>query len=150
MISKKNTSYRSMLRDRVPMVVDAALKWCKAKECWVNHVYDKFVNIYADKEERYHATRIALGISGKYHNFDFHKTIFWEDLNKEETENWESVEEWVYWFQQHAKDIKKEYDNKKNMYTRDEVEMYLTDKFLSTEDEETAYKLIKFIIDTIE
>ena len=146
---KQNTSYKAMLRNRVPLLIDAALKYCKAKECWINHVYDNFINIYADKEQRYEATRIALGISGKYRNFDFHKTIAWDDLNKEETENWESVEEWVLWFQNHAMDIKNEYEKIKNIYTRDETEMYLADKFLATEDQDTAYKLISFIIDTI-
>lgn len=149
MINQKNTSYKAMLRNRVPLLIDAALKYCKAKECWINHVYDNFINVYADKEQRYEATRIALGISGKYRNFDFHKTIAWDNLDKEETENWESVEEWVIWFQEHAMDIKNEYEKIKNLYVREIAEMYLTDKFLATEDQDTAYKLIGFIIDTI-
>lgn len=149
MINQKNTSYKAMLRNRVPLLIDAALKYCKAKECWINHVYDNFINVYADKEQRYEATRIALGISGKYRNFDFHKTIAWDNLDKEETENWESVEEWVIWFQEHAMDIKNEYEKIKNLYIREIAEMYLTDKFLATEDQDTAYKLIGFIIDTI-
>ena len=138
-----------MLRNRTPLLVDAALKYCKAKECWINHVYDNFINVYTDKEQRYEATRIALGISGKYRNFDFHKTIAWDNLDKEETENWESVEEWVIWFQEHAMDIKNEYEKIKNLYVREIAEMYLTDKFLATEDQDAAYKLISFIIDTI-
>ena len=138
-----------MLRNRTPLLVDAALKYCKAKECWINHVYDNFINVYTDKEQRYEATRIALGISGKYRNFDFHKTIAWDNLDKEETENWESVEEWVIWFQEHAMDIKNEYEKIKNIYVREIAEMYLTDKFLATEDQDAAYKLIGFIIDTI-
>lgn len=149
MIKYKNTSYKAMLRNRTPLLVDAALKYCKAKECWINHVYDNFINVYTDKEQRYEATRIALGISGKYRNFDFHKTIAWDNLDKEETENWESVEEWVIWFQEHAMDIKNEYEKIKNIYVREIAEMYLTDKFLATEDQDAAYKLIGFIIDTI-
>lgn len=143
-----------MLRNRTPLLVDAALKYCKAKECWINHVYDNFIRVYAEKSARYEATRIILGISDKYRtpkseNFDFHKTIAWYNLDKEETENWESVEEWVIWFQEHAMDIKNEYEKIKNLYVREIAEMYLTDKFLATEDQDTAYKLIGFIIDTI-
>ena len=115
-MKQKNTSYKAMLRNRTPLLVDAALKYCKAKECWVNHVYNNFINVYIDKEQRYEATRIALGISGKNRNFDFYKTIAWDNLDKEETENWESVQEWVEWFQNHAMDIKHEYEQIKHIY----------------------------------
>lgn len=87
-----------MLRDRCPKVVDLALKWCKAKTKWVDHVYDHFINIYALKEERYEATRIALGISGKYHNFDFNKSIDWINLDEDEGEYWNVISNWVKWF----------------------------------------------------
>lgn len=148
-MKKQNTSYKAMLRDRTPLLVDLALKWCKAKECWINHVYDNFINIYTDKEQRYEATRITLGISGKYRNFDFEKTIAWDNLDKDEEKSWQTVKDWVDWFSNHATDIKNEYEKIKNIYTRDEAEMYLTDKFLATENEAIAYKLIKFIIDSL-
>ena len=57
-MKKQNTSYKEMLRDRVPLFVDLALKWCKAKEIWINHVYNNFINIYVDKDQRYHATSV--------------------------------------------------------------------------------------------
>ena len=145
----KNTSYKAMLRNRVPLLVDAALKWCKAKECWINHVYDHFINIYTEKELRYEATRIVLGISSKYRNFDFNKTIAWDNLTDEETESWKSVEAWVVWFQRHAMDIKEEYERCKHLYNQTEVEMYLVDRFLETTNEEAAYKLVEYIITTI-
>ena len=60
-----------MLRDRVPFVVNLALKWCSAKGNWVDHVYDSQISIYATKEDRYDATRHVLGL--KKHNREFDK-----------------------------------------------------------------------------
>ena len=72
----KKPGYREMLRDRCPKVVNYALKWCKAKEKWIDHVYFNFIKIYAEKDQRNNATRIALGISeGNQYTFDFEKTI---------------------------------------------------------------------------
>ena len=45
----KKQGYKEMLRDRCPEVVNFALKWCKAKERWINHVYDCFVRIVGDE-----------------------------------------------------------------------------------------------------
>ena len=106
----KKTSYKEMLRDRISdmQAVDLALKWCKAKTRWINHTYDNFINCLADKSERYEATRIILGISGKCRNFDFHKTIMWENLSEDDTEYWKIVEGWVIWFQNNMLEI--EYD----------------------------------------
>lgn len=138
-----------MLRDRVPLLVNLALKWCKAKECWINHVYDNFVNIYVDKEQRYEATRIVLGISGKYRNFEFNKTIAWDNLTDEETKSWKTVENWVNWFQNYAMSIKEEYEQYKYIYDSIEIQMYLVDKFLDTQNEDLAYKLVSFITKSI-
>ena len=51
------------------------------------------------KEDRYDATRIVLGISSKYRNFEFEKTIDWENITESETEYWKTISEWVKWFQ---------------------------------------------------
>ena len=59
-----NTSYREMLRDRVPTVVSFALKWCKAKNAWIEHAYENSIGIYTEKKDRYEdalsATRAAV------------------------------------------------------------------------------------------
>ena len=148
-MNKQSTGYKAMLRDRVPLLVNLALKWCKAKECWINHVYDNFVNIYVDKEQRYEATRIVLGISGKYRNFEFNKTIAWDNLTDEEIKSWKTVENWVEWFQNCAMEIKETYDEYKYVYNSTEIQMLLVDKFLDTQNEDLAYKLVSFIIKSI-
>lgn len=97
-----------MLRDRCPEVVDIALRWCKAKTKWINHVYSHFIGIYVVKEDRYEATRIALGISNKYRQFDFEKTIDWDNITESETEYWKNISEWVKWFQSRHIHIEKD------------------------------------------
>lgn len=149
MKKKLNTSYKKMLRDRTPKVVDMALRWCKAKECWLNHVYDHFINIYAEKEMRYEATRIVLGISGKYHNFDFNKTIDWEDLDDKDKEAWQSIADWVKWFQTELMAIEQTYNLYKDEYNRTELEMFIVDRHINVENDELAYKLVKFILDNL-
>lgn len=94
----KTTGFKQMLRDRVPNVVELALLYCKAKTNWINHVYDNFIKIYSNKDQRYEATRIALGISKKERNFNFRKTILWENLGEYERKYWERITSWVDWF----------------------------------------------------
>ena len=103
------TGYKEMLRDRCPIVVDWALKWCKAKTRWTEHCYRKFIWIYKAKKERDAAVRTCLGISktGKY--FEFHKTIDWENLTQEETAYWNYVESWVKWFQSNMLFVEQRY-----------------------------------------
>ena len=87
-----------MLRDRCPETVDLALKWCNAKTRWVDHAYKNFVKIYAAKQERYNATRITLGIAKYYRNFDFDKSINWDDLTDDEANYWYNISKKVRWF----------------------------------------------------
>lgn len=98
-MKKTKTGYKEMLRDRVPYIVDLALKWCKAKQLWINHTYNAFIGIYIDSDERMGATKTVLGIRGKQHNFNFHDSIDWDNLDDDETERWKNVENWVTWFQ---------------------------------------------------
>lgn len=109
-MKKKSTSYREMLRDRCPKVVSYALKWQKAKEKWIDHAYKNFINIYVEKDERKHATRIILGIAKFYRNFDFHKSIDWDNLLPEDKAYWERVESWVDWFQKNYSYIQNVYE----------------------------------------
>ena len=94
----KTTGYKGMLRDRCPKVVDYALKWQKAKERWINHAYTNFIKFYCDKKERNHATRIVLGIAKYYRNFEFDKSIDWDNLTPEDKVYWERISSWVNWF----------------------------------------------------
>lgn len=149
-MKKQNTSYKEMLRDRVPLFVDLALKWCKAKEIWINHVYNNFINIYVEKDQRYHATRIVLGISSKYRNFDFNKTIAWDNLTDEEKESWESVETWVSWFSIYGQTIIDKYKEILPSYkTEADAIFYIVNEVIVTKDKVAAYKLVKFIINSL-
>lgn len=96
---KRNyTGYKGMLRDRCPKVVNYALKWQKAKERWIDHAYNNFIKFYIDNKEKNHTTRIILGIAKYYRNFEFDKSIEWENCTIEEREYWKRVSSWVQWF----------------------------------------------------
>ena len=88
-----------MLRDRVPKFVSFALKYCKAKEAWLDHVYKNFIWVYVSKKERLAETRRVLGITNpKRPNFVFEDTIDWDNLDQKEKAYWKNVASWVSWF----------------------------------------------------
>lgn len=109
-MKKKNTGYREMLRDRCPKLVNYALKWCRAKEKWLDHVYNSWIWMYVSNEERYKAAKDVLGIHGKKMQFKFEDTILWDNLSKEEKSYWETVSKWVFWFQKNYAYIQNTYD----------------------------------------
>lgn len=132
---KKNTSYKEMLRNRVPDVVNLALKYKKAKTNWIEHVYDHFIGIYVMKDERYEATRILLGLSSKYRSFDFHKTIDWDSLDDEWKEYWEKIEEWVEWFKNNHRQIEDYITSCKNdKFTEEQTVILLQLKYKIDKD----------------
>lgn len=88
---KNNTSFREMIRDRCPEVVSLALKWCKAKEKWLDYVYKERVWILKSKKERLKATKALLDLESKHRNFDFKSTIVWENLQGDELKFWKQV-----------------------------------------------------------
>ena len=107
---KNQTGYKQMLRDRCPKVVNCALKWCKSKEAWLNHVYENSIWIYSSNEERLKETRSLLGLDKNPKVFVFEDTILWDNFTPEETKHWKKVCNWVSWFQ-------KEYAYVENTYT---------------------------------
>ena len=118
------TGYKEMLRDRCPLVVDYALKCCKAKGRWIDHVYKSFIGFYSDKNERVNATRKSLGIvKGKPRLFDFHSTIDWDNLDDDETQYWEYVEAWVEWFKHSFDSIARFYHSEIQHVGREESEV---------------------------
>ena len=109
---KKNTGYREMLRDRLPKLVSYALKYCKCKERWLNHVYSNWIWIHSKKEERDIATRKILGLDkkGKPTKFKFEDTIMWESLDAQECALWKFVSKVVSWFCNYYAYANNEYD----------------------------------------
>lgn len=130
----KNTNgYKGMLRDRCPKVVNYALKWQKAKERWINHTYDNFIKFYIDKNERKYTTRIILGIAKHYRNFDFDKSIDWDNLTDEETQYWKRVSSWVKWFTENYTYMQNTYNTSRHT-GEDEfsIKVELIDNYLSS------------------
>lgn len=153
MAYKGNNGYKGMLRDRVPKIVDFALKWCKAKERWIDHVYDNFIKIVKGVEDRKKITRAILGLrKGKPKDFDFHRSVFWDqfDMSQQELEYWQFVEGWVNWFRLVFAYIECEYTTSHTMgiYKKDEFAKIISDKYLvGVKNKE---KLAKYLIRCLE
>lgn len=121
--------YKQMLRDRMPLTLDLALRWCKAKQRWIDYVYDKFVKKYP-KERRGVVVKTLLGIKQQYKRQDiydhmryvkldlsismeqvnnipkdalfmsFEDTIDWDELDFDTAAYWAVVKDWVKWFKE--------------------------------------------------
>lgn len=112
----KNVGYKAMIRDRVPKMVNLALKYCGCKEKWLDHVYKNWVWIYSDKDVRDTVTRELLGLDkkGKPTKFNFEDTILWDNLTVEEEKYWKRVSNWVSWFQKNYSYVENEYSISKS------------------------------------
>lgn len=153
------TGYREMLRDRLPKVVDMALRYNKAKERWLDHVYYSFIWIYSDNEERYKATKVILGNNKKKKFFDFHKTIDWDNLPKDDNfvqntdgsymsqyKYWEIIESQVNWFKEHMMFIENAYDLYYNQgYSTESILEFIKLQYLKEFDQSEQDNLIRFL-----
>lgn len=92
------TGYREMLRDRIPEYVDIALLWCNTKGRYIDLIYQNQIKIYVDKQERYRATLSILNVYPIKKEFDFDKSIDWENLSVEDSNTLKYTSRWVTWF----------------------------------------------------
>lgn len=73
------TGYKSMLRDRMPLVLDLALRWCKAKNRWINYVYDNTIKKYSESK-RSTVVKTILGIKQQYKRQQIYDQIKYSEL----------------------------------------------------------------------
>jgi hypothetical protein len=146
----ETNGYKGMLRDRLPKTVDIALKWCKAKERWINHTYDNFIGIFSENKEKDNATKVILGISTRYKSFDFHKTIMWDNMTDLEISYWKNVESWVNWFRTNYIYIQNEVNNSLILGVEiNVIKQKIKKNFLSKLNEEWQDKLCNYLISTL-
>lgn len=139
-----------MLRDRLPVYADMALRYCKCKNMWIDHVYDNFIYIFSKKTLRESSAKICLGIykaNGKEkQNFIFHNTIDWDNLDNDQTEAWLNVEGWVNYFNdnlimlQQAMQLEERYGHKLSII---EKAFIIRQKLPSQHENES---LVKFLV----
>lgn len=103
------TGFKEMLRDRIPVYADIALKWCKTKERWINIVYRDTISVFADKNDRYDITKTVLGLKSKDKVFNFDDTIYWDALSENEREILKVASSWVNWFKHYFVFIENDY-----------------------------------------
>lgn len=140
------TGYKEMLRDRMPYVVNLALKYCKSKERWINHVYNTQIGIYTNKSDRDYATRCVLGIAKRHPSFDFDDTIDWNDLSEEDTKMWKIVSSWVKWFQSKHAVIENLYNTHKIVEDDETIRKIIKRCYLNTLTEKTQEELSIFLM----
>lgn len=87
---EKTTSYKCMLRDRMPKMLDLALRWCKAKGRWIDYVYDKQIKKYP-MEKRSMAVKSILGIKQHYKRQQIYDQIRYGELKPITMEQVESI-----------------------------------------------------------
>ena len=137
-----------MLRDRTPKFVNFALKFCKVKEAWLNHVYKNWIWLYVSNEERLAATRSVLGYKkGMPREFVFEDTIAWDSLSPEESKEWKRIAKWVSWFQCTVPTIWDQYKDSKQKgaelidLKRTIMLNWLSEYFPTTEDDAKTRKM---------
>lgn len=145
---KKPNGYKGMIRDRCPLLVNFALKWCKAKDLWINHVYKSFVGIAKDNAVRKELTRTVLGLNKKNRHFEFHDTIDWDNLSDNASRYWDWVEGWVKWFRTRYAFIYNAYDIHKTTgnYNYDSFKQELINNYLGNVDLKVREKLAEYCI----
>lgn len=145
--------YKGMIRDRVPQVINIALKWCQAKEKWVNRVYSLSAGLYTTTDEKNSAVRKQLGIHEGKQNFNFAESIDLELVTREnfnritgEDKYWVWVNGWVNWFAQKYQYLENAY---KCHMIREEEETWKS-AFMATYSEqlgeEEAQNLLSYLI----
>lgn len=142
--------YRAALYNRLPYVVDLALKWNNAKKVWVEHVYNSKIKIYVKNKDRKDATDIVLSKP-----FNFHKSIDWDNLLTD-TEDillsksyWLDIESWVNWFTRNYAYIKNSYDISIESGTPlVNIKAKLKDGYLSSLDEDAQEQLVNFLLNS--
>lgn len=129
--NRKRSSYREMLRNRLPMSADMALKWYKAKDKWIDHVYRKFIHVFADKSDRYEVTCLLLGIKKRGRKFIFERTIDWGGLNKDDHKLWIKVRSWEAWLNKNLINIIDDYKHAIRMGKLDRFKVDFIKNYLS-------------------
>lgn len=136
--------YKAMLRDRMPFVIDLALRWCKAKTAYIDYLYDNYIS-KVPQERRSNLVKELLGIKRAYYKDDiigtfrlfgmkqvkdipndmlylsFGDTIDWAKLalgDPDVFKYWRLVDSWVKWFKENYLYIENTY--KISMLNNDE------------------------------
>ena len=165
---KSTSGYKGMLRNRLPTLVNYALKWQKAKERWIDHVYKNFISIYTDKEERKQVTYLICKEE------DFVKTIDWDNLIAKQYDpknidrnndslywkresTWDTIFVLTNWFVNNYESIKDTYESSRSAEIYEfNIKVTLINSHLrlflpsNDEKEEKKQEMYKFVDDLVD
>lgn len=71
--------YKQMLRDRMPLILDLALRYCKAKERWIDYVYNSIVK-RNPVEKRSIVVKTVLGIKQQWKRRQIYDQVKYGEL----------------------------------------------------------------------
>ena len=71
--------YKAMIRDRMPEMLDLALRWCKAKQRWIDYVYENVVK-REPQEKRSVVVKTVLGIKQRYKRQNIYDQIRYVEM----------------------------------------------------------------------
>ena len=139
------TNYRQAIRNRCPRTVDLALKWCKAKDNWVEYIYETYFSFLKDNKSKNDQ------LDGIFKQFDFAKNIEWKTLDKPELYYWSQVTDWIEWFTKTLLPISETY---KDLCAKEldaqYIEVLITKRYLLSIDEKNQKRLYKLLINHIQ
>ncbi len=126
--------YRDMIRDRIPVVWDLALKYNRCKKAYVERVYRCYVKRY---DNHWNKSEIKKKKSETIKNLmnpkksEFIDTVDVDIIkNKEEYEYWTGIHSWVRWFARNSMFVFQEIKDLETKGKNDEeIEKELAEKF---------------------
>lgn len=107
--------YRKMISDRIPPIWDMTIRWCKCRNRFIEHVYDRVVRLY--RNDVMHTRKERAKLISKELKEDLNPTItdFREVVrlkylfaygNIIDYQYWKSVADWNQFFATHVQYIK--------------------------------------------
>lgn len=132
------TGYRKMINDRIPLIWDIGLRWCRCKTAWIEYVYNDCVKKYENDvmHNDYQKKRLKeaeIKRSCNAHN-GFKYSLNLEtmiQISEEKYIFWKNVVKWVNWFSKHYEYIAMaaEIENSTNNTSENELINYINDRF---------------------
>lgn len=95
-----------MISDKIPMIWDMALRWCKCRTSWIDLFYDNYVRRASKKRKAVVIKRLVNGKADFDCTIDFDKLLMKDD--QEQYEYWVTVSRWKNYFARNYTFMKQE------------------------------------------
>lgn len=125
--------YKNMIRDRIPIVWELALKYNKCKKIYVDRVYYCYIKRYNNHWNKKEINKMKSDTIKNLMNpakTEFIDTVNVDIVkNKEEYEYWTNIASWVKWFARNSMYIFQEIKDLEITKNDDEISEIISKKF---------------------